>query len=297
MQPVTVFIITASHNRKASTSAFCESLRMQTYSNFVLILVDDGSTDGTADAVAEYSFRKEICHGDGNLWWAGGVRKGIARLKAIKPSQADIVLIANDDTTFAPDFLDKAVREMERHKSPTMLCVSVSFTDSHGSTDGGSVCLWHRLTFRHYGRHPEKIDCASTRCLFLRYSDVAKAGSFRPRLLPHYLSDYEFTIRARRRGIILLPAETVTCQSTEHTTGSHAVPKGSVPYVMHFMISPRFSANPVSLFAFVLLAAPLQWKVVCWLWALRTVLIFFFKATVFNRMKSKKIAEEVEEMK
>ena len=51
------------------------------------------------------------------------------------------------------------------------------------------------------------------------------------------------------------------------------------------MLSPKFSANPLSLFMFVLLAAPTRWKPACWFWALRTASSFFLKATIFDRLR------------
>jgi GT2 family glycosyltransferase len=283
----TVYVITVSHNRKASTQAFCESLKRQTYSDFVLILVDDASTDGTAVAVNEYPFRKEICNGDGKLWWAGGVRRGFARLKTLDPGPDDLVLIANDDTTFDRYFLEKAVGEIRTYARGVMLCVTVNFIDSRGETDGGTVCYWPRFTFRHYGAHPERIDCASTRCVLFAFSDLSIMGTFRPRLLPQYFSDYEFTIRARRRGIRLLPAQHITCSATEYTTGSHQLKDGSFSQVAAQMLTPRFSAHPRSLFMFILLSAPLFWKPICWFWALRTIAGFFLKATIADRLRGK----------
>ncbi len=279
----TVYVVTVAHNRKASTVAFCNSLCAQSYSRFVLVLVDDGSNDGTSEAVRAYGFASQICTGDGNLWWAGGLRRALARVSALGPSPDDLVLIANDDTIFDPDFLARVVDEMKALGHGRMICASVRFTDSGTWIDGGTVCYWPGLTFHHYGKHPERIDCASTRCLAAFHSDLKICGPFRPRLLPHYLSDYEFTIRARRRGIKLVPAR-VTCTATEYTTGSHGLQPGSFRKVAGQMLSPRFSANPLSLFMFVLLAAPLFWKIVCWWWALRTVTIFFLKATVIDRL-------------
>ena len=281
----TVYIVTVAHNGSASTMAFCDSLVHQSYLKFVLVFVDDGSIDGTTELVAQYPFRKQICRGNGNLWWAGGLRRGLRRLEALEPKPNDLVLIANSDTTFEANFLEKAVAEASEVAPGVMLCASVKFVDTGRWIDGGTVCYWPRLTFKHYRKHPERIDCASTRCLLFAYSDLAVAGTFRPGLLPHYLSDYEFTIRARRRGIRLLPARSVICYGTERTTGSHELPSGSFRHIIRQMLSPRFSANPLSLFMFVLLAAPFQWKVVGWFWALRTVVTFLFKATITDRLR------------
>ena len=168
----TVYVVLPVHNRRAVTGAFCDCLARQTYTVFLLILVDDGSTDGTAELVAGYPFRKQICRGDGNLWWAGGLRRGMARLANLAPAPDDVVLLVNDDTSFDDDFLEKAVLEIGRAGDPAMLSVPVLFRDSGKRAEGGFVCDWPHFTFRDYGRHPEKIDCASTRCLFVRYGDL-----------------------------------------------------------------------------------------------------------------------------
>jgi len=284
MKGPTVHIVLPVHNRRAVTGAFCDCLARQTYSNFVLILVDDGSTDGTAELVAGYPFRKHICRGDGKLWWAGGLRRGMARLASLRPALDDVVLLVNDDTSFGDDFLQKAVEEIDRIGDPAMLSVQVLFRDSGRKAEGGFVCDWPHFTFRDYGRHPEKIDCASTRCLFVCYGDLMRCGRFRPGLLPHYLSDLEFTIRARRRGVRILPAKNLVCYSTEYSTGMHRLPTGGFTSVLRYILSPRFSANPVHVFMFILLAAPPLWKPLCWLRASYSASVFFLKATILNRL-------------
>ena len=51
-----IYVITAVHNRIRITEEFINQLLMQTYKEISLILVDDGSTDGTSEMV-----RKKIC--------------------------------------------------------------------------------------------------------------------------------------------------------------------------------------------------------------------------------------------
>ena len=215
-----------------------------------------------------------------------GLRKGIAKLSSLHPSDGDLVLLVNNDTTFCETFLEQAVLEASELGAGTMMTVPTQFIDTSDYAPGCVVCYWPLFTFRDFGNHPERIDCASTRCLFLFYSDLKKCGTFRPRLMRHYLSDFEFTIRARRKGVRIRPARSVVCLSTEKTTGVHRLPSGNFRQVVRRMLSPGFSANPVTLFMFVLLSAPVVWKPICWLWAARTSFSFLLRALIFHRLFS-----------
>jgi GT2 family glycosyltransferase len=280
----TAFIVLPVHNRRETTRAFCERLSRQSCCSFVLVLVDDGSTDGTAEMVASFPFRKEICTGDGSLWWAGGLRRGMHRVAALGPSPDDIIVWINDDTQIGSDFLEKSLREMERCGQGTLLAVPTLFQETGRRDEGCFVCFWPRFTFHDYGRHPENIDCASSRCLLIRYGDFISCGTLRPGLLPHYFSDFEYTIRARRRGFRIIPALTVTCGSTEGTTGFHSMERGSSGEILGRMFSPKYAANPVHMFLFILLAAPLQWKVNCLAYAFKSFFSVFLLAAIFRRL-------------
>lgn len=285
----TIYIILPVHNRRDITTAFCDCVEKQTYKNIFLILIDDGSTDGTAEAVAKYTFPKRIVQGNGSLWWAGGLRKGLARLAALHPTPEDIVLIMNDDTAFSPSFFELAVQELSTLQRPSLLAVPVVFLDSGKKAEGCFIADWPHFTFRDYGNHLERIDCASTRSLLFRYGDLQKIGTFRPRLLPHYLSDLEFTLRAHRRGVQILPARTVSCSATEYSSGVHGLQPGGFRNVLRQMLSLRFSANPIYLFIFILMAVPWKWKISSWLRITYSFLVFFISATVSNRFGKRKI--------
>src|SRR6185436_6108049 len=76
------------------------------------IVVDDGSTDGTSDAVRHHFPDVDIISGDGNLWFTEGTNVGIR--KALKNDPKYILLI-NDDQVFDADFLRFMVETAERH--------------------------------------------------------------------------------------------------------------------------------------------------------------------------------------
>jgi GT2 family glycosyltransferase len=68
---------------------------------FKVFLVDDGSTDGTADAVRKRFPGVNIIEGDGNLYWAKGMN--LAWRKSIAEDDWDAYLWLNDDTVLGKD--------------------------------------------------------------------------------------------------------------------------------------------------------------------------------------------------
>lgn len=94
-----IYIITAVHNRRAITESFIDQLLKQTYKVFVLIIVDDGSTDGTSEMIKSKINDAVIIRGNGNLWWGGALHKAYKWIKQNALTDA-YVMIANDDIFF-----------------------------------------------------------------------------------------------------------------------------------------------------------------------------------------------------
>ncbi|GAI90196.1 unnamed protein product [marine sediment metagenome] len=66
-----IYIIIPVHNRIKLTINCVDSLQRQTYRNFITIVVDDSSTDGTLKIIKDkFGDFVEVLKGDGNLWWA-----------------------------------------------------------------------------------------------------------------------------------------------------------------------------------------------------------------------------------
>lgn len=76
-----IYILLPVHNRSAITEHFVNCLAAQTYRSYHLVLIDDGSTDGTADMVRAKIKEISVIKGDGNWWWAGSLQQGIDWLK------------------------------------------------------------------------------------------------------------------------------------------------------------------------------------------------------------------------
>ncbi len=94
-----IAVLITCHNRKQKTISCLDSLfkaKLPNDYNFETFLVDDGSTDGTADEVRVKFSDVNIIQGNGNLYWNGGMR--LAWETASKAKDFDFYLWLNDDT-------------------------------------------------------------------------------------------------------------------------------------------------------------------------------------------------------
>ena len=98
-----LFIIIPVHNRKQLTINCLRCLERQTEKRFQIVVIDDGSNDGTSEAISEEFPDVHLINGDGTLWWAEATNVGVKY--AIQ--KADYVITLNDDTEPPADFISK----------------------------------------------------------------------------------------------------------------------------------------------------------------------------------------------
>ena len=250
----TIFVLAPVHNRRALTERFVRCLAQQTDQGFRLVLVDDGSTDGTADAVRSMIPEAMIIRGKGDWWWAGSLQQARRWLLAQPTTPEDIVLIANDDTIFGPEFLANARSVLASSPRTLLLAQPENNTSADGSGPGVRID-WSRLTLRPT-EDTATADCFPTRGLFLRLQDFLALGPFHEILLPHYLSDYEWTLRASRRGYRMRTADSVRLVRDDLATGIRARDVTSVRAYLRSVFTIKATKNPIYWSTFVLLASP-----------------------------------------
>jgi len=250
-----IYILLPAHNRCAVTERFIDCLVAQTYANYHLLLIDDGSTDNT-DQMAQAKIKNiTVLKGRGDWWWAGSLQQGINWLEQRAVKDRDIVLFANDDITFDADFLQKAVGILDNLDAALLLPYLRDEKTGLPQESGVEADL-QKQTFNP-ATSPDKINCLSTRGLFMRMADLRKIGGFHTWMLPHYWSDYEFTIRAHRKGIKLCTSPNLAISLDRDQSGYRNFETvGFVEFLKRYF-SKRSVLNPVYHTAFVLLASPL----------------------------------------
>jgi GT2 family glycosyltransferase len=252
-----IYILLPVHNRKAVTAGFVECLKTQTFRNYHLVLIDDGSTDGTAEMVKEAIPSATVLRGTGGWWWAGSLQRGLEWLKRERVSDDAIVLFINDDVQFDPDYLDRAAKVMEEKKG--VLVLSKTRDPNTGEiNETGVTADLRRLTFK-IADSADSINCLPTRGLFAHWRDVRRIGGFHPRILPHYFSDYEYTIRAHNLGLKCESSSALLITSNEETTGYREISETGIRSALAKLFSKKATGNPVYWTSFVLLTAPPLW--------------------------------------
>ncbi len=85
------------------------ALRQQTLSDFELLLVDNGSTDGSPTFVREHFPEVQVVELGQNFGFTGACNKGWAL------SQGEFVILLNNDTAVTPTWLAEIVNAFNRH--------------------------------------------------------------------------------------------------------------------------------------------------------------------------------------
>lgn len=206
-----IFVVIPVHNRIHFTKGCLVSLSSQTYSDFEVVVVDDGSTDGTAEMIYNEFPDVHLLHGDGQLWWTGGINKGISYSLE---NGADYILTLNDDLLLPEDFIVNMVRHA-REKPRSVFGALERENDSKrpiyaGHLPAKTFCgiyirsnpLVKKLDSTQFeGIH--KINLFHGRGLWVPRIVFETIGLFDQQRFPHYLADYDFTVSVVKHGFEL----------------------------------------------------------------------------------------------
>ncbi len=222
MNIVEIAVLITCHNRKDKTLACLSALFAQELPEDVelcVYLVDDGSADGTGEAVHQTYSQVKILQGDGSLFWNGGMRLAFA--EAIKYSY-DYYLWLNDDTILYRNALSLLLSEsnllVKQGDSRAIVVGSTQETDNGALSYGGlRRFTWaYPLKFHVVEPGDEAMPCDTMNgnCVLIPREVVELVGNLDPAYL-HHMGDYDYGLRARRKGcsIWLVPGYVGRCES------------------------------------------------------------------------------------
>jgi glycosyltransferase involved in cell wall biosynthesis len=205
MRP-TVSVVVPHYNHGKYVADCVNSLLGQTYPLHELIIVDDGSTDGSMPILESFTRdpRVRLVRHERNLGCTRALNDGLALCTG------DYVLLYPADDFLKPDFLEKSIAALVAHPEAGLSCTLVSIADEQGRDLGPYVTPIVRdrtayLTPAEYveefRRHGSWVLSYST---LLRRSAVVEAGGCPPEL-PLEFDNYLTTALATRYGVCFIP--------------------------------------------------------------------------------------------
>ena len=181
-----------------------------------IYLTDDGSTDGTSEAVSHNFPEVNILKGTGELYWAGGMRNSWG--EALK-GEYDAFLLLNDDTYVYPHLFDAVIKTHEFSVSNYgMGGVYVGTTvdaDTKKISYGGSI-FKNRFLAKMKRLEPksEPIPCelGNANILWVSKNVVDKIGMLADGYV-HGMADYDYTLRASKNNlpVLIMPGKVGEC--------------------------------------------------------------------------------------
>lgn len=182
-QPL-VSIIIVNWNGSGVFKNCLESLKKITYKNWEIIVVDNGSSDGSEDLINNIGIPKskyKLIKNKNNLGFAPANNKGL------KLSKGKYILLLNNDTKVERNFLSLMIEKMEEEKQIGAMQPKIRMMDTPDRLDNcGSFLTWTGFLY-HWGfgkkdsvefNNQKLIHTAKGACMLIRKEVIDKVKLF-----------------------------------------------------------------------------------------------------------------------
>lgn len=219
-------VLLTCFNRKEKSLAALESLykAKEVLNKDVVMsvyLTDDGSTDGTSEAVKKQFPAVKLLKGSGDLYWAGGMRNSWS---AALKNNYDAYLLLNDDTkpysNFLVDLFETHNYCIQEYGKGGVYIGATLDEDTNEMTYGGSVFTnkfkgnYKKLIPN--GEFPQACELGNANILLASKDAVEKIGGLSDGYV-HGLADFDYTLKAKKSNIpVLLAANYLGTCTNDH---------------------------------------------------------------------------------
>jgi GT2 family glycosyltransferase len=201
MSKENAYIIIPVHNRKEITLQCLDTLENNgDLAKYNVIVVDDGSTDGTSEAIKSLYPDVIILIGDGNLWWTGAIVKG---MECAYEKSAEYLIWLNDDCYPQKETIPKLIETCQADKKIIVGAQSLD-PDTFQPSYAGIVVRQNQIIEVHTLKKLLECDGLSGNlvCLHRNLIKDIKYPNFR--VFPQYYGDVTYTHQAKKNNYKLL---------------------------------------------------------------------------------------------
>jgi len=220
-----VSIVILNWDGKEDTIELLNSLRKTTYKNYEVIVVDQGSRDGSVNAIRNKFGGVKIIQNKENVGFAAGNNIGI------KNGRGDYFFLMNNDMVVHKDWLSELVKVAESNKEFGIVGSMILFYDKPDTIDRlgsiesnritGSVIPYAR-NIKYRGQFTESLETHFLNGL-IRRDVIKKIGLYDEKMFAGGFEEVDFCNRARKAGYKTIVVPT----SKLWHKGSRTIKRGS----------------------------------------------------------------------
>lgn len=191
-----VVVILTCFNRREKTIKCLTTLKEgNPNTDFKFVVVDDHSNDGTVEAIWGLDVDADVVLGTGNLFWNGGMHKGIEYCLEKYPDEKYYMLV-NDDVKFYDGVIDDMVKKCGSRVLVGATC------DTEGNYSYGGI-RYHRKGIKYDKIGPDKseVNCTTfnANCVLIPRDILKNVGNLDP-YYKHSMGDFDYGFKISRAG-------------------------------------------------------------------------------------------------
>ncbi|VAW32941.1 Glycosyl transferase, group 2 family protein, partial [hydrothermal vent metagenome] len=201
-------ILVLNWNGRSLLQTCLPLLLNQTYSNYEVVVVDNGSSDASVSFVTEQFPQVRLIQNEGNLGFSRGINAGLRQINA------DVVVLLNNDVLVQPDWLAELLRPFQEDSQIGIIGSKLLYPD------GTIQHLGAELTFplarsQHFLYKEADVDglpavqdvpYVTGAAMAVHRSVLAQIGLLDEMFHPFYYEEVDFCYRARKAGFRVVVA-------------------------------------------------------------------------------------------
>ncbi len=221
-----LYVIMPCHNYYEYTKISLNAVLSSSYLNFSVIVVDDGSTDGTREKIQSEFPMIEVISGDGNLWWSGSMNIGI--MKALDQG-AEYIYVLNNDVIIDPNSISELVKCSLKKPSAIIGSIIYDINNPNQLWSVGGMLKWPWPGEMQLGMGENdnsqyngiiKRQWSPGMGTLIPQEVFSRVGLYDVKNMPQYLADVDFCLRASYVGYPLyITSESKLYNNIENTGG------------------------------------------------------------------------------
>jgi len=251
-----VFVIPV-HNRLSYTRECLTILGQQTETSFFtkneifIIVVDDGSNDGTSTMLHDQFPEVIKLTGDGNLWYSGSLNMGIRY--AMDNLRCDFIMVWENDIFPIDNYFDNLQEILSTWDTKTLICSKLYFRvlpdrifgmgGTFNPKNGKKALIGRTETDKPEYEMIKEVDWFLGQGVLIHKDILLKVGLFDEVNFPQYHADVDYSLRAKNAGYKNIVYPNLKLLNDTETTGISHIRNKSFRQFFDSLVSIRSNMN------------------------------------------------------